>query len=988
MTDLDNVQHDLTELMNSDNGCEYTDLRDGSIECIKINNTGRINILHLNVRSFHKNADNLVMLLDDLQDRGIVVHVIALCETFLRQESKDLAKLENYVAIHKTRCEKMGGGVSLFVHDRVKLIREINTGPFNDSFESVSAVLTLYGHPFLVSEIYRPPNSSDSDFMSGLKGIVANGLKYSTSFICGDFNYDLIKSSSHVQTRDFLSYMIDNAYVPYILKPTRTTYSSSTLIDNIFVKNRNVRSSLSYILVEGMSDHFPCFVSYQLVQDRIKKDKDKIRIEKRKLNEENMSKIQQDLLFYDWTPLYGLPVEESYKFLLDVITTALDRHTPRKIVTVLADDKFVEPWLNVRLKRFNAKSRRLCSKFRQSGKREDEILYKNYRNVLNRIKLHEKHQFYNNLFVKIGKSTHLLWKVLNGIIKKANNKMSITEILYKDKSHKNASDISEAFNDHFSTVGLRVQSTIQVDGAENATKPNVVPQKSMKFKPVSEGLVCKVIAKLKPKQSSGVDNISNVLLKKLASVIKLPLCNIINKSLQSGVFPDLMKLALVTPLHKGGESRLPDNYRPISLLPVFSKILEKIVYLQTVEFLNDNNILYSKQYGFRRKHSTIDAIMDLVSEALCAFESNLMMLGTFIDLRKAFDTVSHSNLLAKLSKIGINNTELLWFEGYLSRRKQSVKIDTCISKERLLEVGVPQGSLLGVLLFQLYVNDMFNCLKFTSCILYADDTTIYVIGKSLKFLQLKMNADLMNLSQWLVANRLKLNVSKTKCMVLNKEGLFPEANIYFGGQKLDTVTTFKFLSINLDNDLSFKSHYDGLHSRLLRGCYIVRKLGATLPLECCRTLYFAYFHSHMCYGLHVWWPLLSKANQASIYVLQKRLIRTMSKANHTDHCMPLFKRNRVLIVGDQVMLENAKLMYKLESDLCPTPIKNMYTRSSHGYGTRWSSIRINRHKLSMVNRSFLCKPIMEWQTIPVDIKLSSNLTLFTQKMKRYFLEKY
>ena len=255
----------------------------------------------------------------------------------------------------------------------------------------------------------------------------------------------------------------------------------------------------------------------------------------------------------------------------------------------------------------------------------------------------------------------------------------------------------------------------------------------MKFRLVGEGEICKVIAKMTEKSSSGLDGISNTLLKKLAPVIKGPLCMIINASLRQGIFPNLMKLAKVIPLFKGGERDLPDNYRPISLLPVISKVLEKIVYLQTTEHLDECNVIYPKQFGFRKNHSTSDAITTLVVEILGAFNSNLMLLSIFVDLKKAFDTVSHSLIVEKLYCLGIQDITLQWFKSYPGGREQQVMLNDSVSAKAKVRVGIPQGSLLGVLLFQILINDLPKCLKFCSSILYADDTTIYCIGKSVRF---------------------------------------------------------------------------------------------------------------------------------------------------------------------------------------------------------------------------------------------------------------
>ena len=374
----------------------------------------------------------------------------------------------------------------------------------------------------------------------------------------------------------------------------------------------------------------------------------------------------------------------------------------------------------------------------------------------------------------------------------------------------------------------------------------------LRFKRVTEAQICKIVENLKPKSSTGPDGVSNNLLKKLVHVIKCPLCVIFNKSLQSGVFPDLMKLAKVIPIFKAGDPMLCDNYRPISLLLVISKVLEKIVYYNVTKHLDVNGILYPRQYGFWKNYSTSDAIMNFIGETLKALDSKQLVLSIFIDLKKVFDTVSHKRVLKKLEQLGIWNCELDWFASYLSNRKQYVDIDGSLSYQKNLSVGIPQGSLLGVLLFQILIDRLPRCLKFSQCILYADDTTIFLMGRSLQYLRLKLQQDLDNISSWLCDNHLKLNVSKTKTMMFSVDGLIPDYNLFINGEKLEVIIKFKFLGVLLDVNLSFEHHYKLLHDKLLKSTFVIRSLSHFLSLYCLRTLYFTHYHSHL-----VQWPWLT-----------------------------------------------------------------------------------------------------------------------------------
>jgi retron-type reverse transcriptase len=260
--------------------------------------------------------------------------------------------------------------------------------------------------------------------------------------------------------------------------------------------------------------------------------------------------------------------------------------------------------------------------------------------------------------------------------------------------------------------------------------------------------ISRLINSLKRKNSSGHDGISSSLIKDIKHEISLPLTILINKSLSTGIVPDLLKTAKVIPVYKAKDTEQLNNYRPISLLPTISKILEKIIHKRLYYFLLSQSVFYQSQYGFRPKHSTTHAIHEFVDQAITSFEEKKTTLGVFLDLSKAFDTIDHSILLSKLEWYGVRGTALEWFRSYLSNRKQFVQYKETKSSTHTIPCGVPQDSVLGPLLFIIYTNDLPNCLKFSKAILFADDTTVYLTSKSISNLFNNINSDLELLLEW------------------------------------------------------------------------------------------------------------------------------------------------------------------------------------------------------------------------------------------------
>ena len=691
------LNDDLSDLVNVQNGCQYTDIEDLKISNLSISKY-MLNVLHLNIRSLHKNIDLLVLLLSDLRDKGIIVHVIGICETFLNDKNSSLIDIENYTAIHCTHQSKLGGGVSIYLHDNIKFVQQINT-PFNEAFESCSMHITFKRRNIFVCEFYCPPNSDDKLFIVSMEKVIKASSKFKTIFLCGDQNYYLKNLGNHKAMQDFVNYICERKFIPTILVPTRVTHTTNTIIDNIYVNNDTLNKHYSYVITDGMSDHYPCLLLYDMFDTY--KYKSEVFMEKRKLNDTAVTNIQRDLLFHDWSCLDAMSVDESYSYLITVITGVMDTYAPIKQIKIRACDKFREPWMSVRIKKSTLKARKLCNRTRKSGKHEDFARYKHYRNTLNRIKLHERRVHYDDLFKRISKNSALLWNVINNLVRKTSNKCDIVSLECNGKSYNNQQDVCDVFNEHFASAGKRIKNMIPSTSKDPIDYVKLVSDRLI-FSPVSEQYICKIVANLKPKRSCGYDQISNVLLKSLINVIKLPICKILNKSILMGEFPKLMKVAKVIPLYKNGSKLLPDNYTPILLLPVISKILEKVIFDQLVVYLNTNSVQYPKQFGFRRNHSTSDGIMNLVSDVLKSFKEKFMLVSVFIDLRKAFNTVSHSVILNKLIKLGIGGTELEWFTSYITGQKQFVAMNNgSVSKPSDITVGVQQGSLLGVLLFQL-----------------------------------------------------------------------------------------------------------------------------------------------------------------------------------------------------------------------------------------------------------------------------------------------
>ena len=337
--------------------------------------------------------------------------------------------------------------------------------------------------------------------------------------------------------------------------------------------------------------------------------------------------------------------------------------------------------------------------------------------------------------------------------------------------------------------------------------------------PISYEMLYKYLCEISPSKACGVDGITARLIKACGDAIIDPLLYIMNLSISKCVFPTAWKEAKVTPLYKSGPSTDPSNYRPISVLPIFSKVLERVIHDQLYDYVNGSGLLCGRQSGFRKTHSTSTCLVEFLDVVYNNIEKGNMSGVVFLDLKKVFDTVDHEILCCKLTSLGLSNSSTAWFENYLSGRTQVTKIGNHLSDPGQVSCGVPQGSILGPLLFIIYINSLPNVIDNCETFLYADDTAIIATGSSDAEITDKLNNAMHSASTWLDNNKLSLNTGKTKCMFIGTSNKLSKANfsnIECKGEVIGRVDSFKYLGLVLDSMLNFDKHTSYIKKSFLR----------------------------------------------------------------------------------------------------------------------------------------------------------------------------
>ena len=444
-------------------------------------------------------------------------------------------------------------------------------------------------------------------------------------------------------------------------------------------------------------------------------------------------------------------------------------------------------------------------------------------------------------------------------------------------------------------------------------------------------------------------------------------------------------------IHKKESKDLPNNYRPISLLPCISKIFERVIYDRFAFFFKTNDIISEKQFGFRKKHSTQNALTLLTDKLAEKIDKSETSIAIFLDLAKAFETVDHQILLEKLHHYGIRGLPLELMKSYLSGRKQCVKCDNHYSVFMDIECRVPQGSILGPLLFIIYVNDLPTTVN-RSAILFADDTCVTFSSKNTKFLINQVNENLKLLNQWFISNKLTVNYTKTNYIVFSGNGRKDfNGTIKMGTSTLKRVSSIKYLGLMIDEDLNWKSHVSYLRSKISSCSNIMYKLRYLVPLESCISVYYSRFYSRTSYGIMCWGTACHSVTNP-IRVLQNKVVKAMLFKPIDTRIWPLLAETCILSVNDILNLEIAKHVHKFHANSLPDVFHDQYMLVSnmHSYQTRSSvnkHLAINRTNKDIGKRTSTILGATVWNSISVTMR-NLSLDCFKRDYKNSLLAKY
>ena len=826
--------------------------------------------------------------------------------------------------------------------------------------------------------IYRPPDKNVTRFTECLEDMLSSIRRSSHKCIlAGDFNIDLVKASHHLPTSNFVDMMYSYSYLPYITKPTRL--ESSTLIDHIWIND--MISNTAGIVLSEISDHCPIFIFSKLTLNPTQA----VHTQSRVFSERNIARFSQALAEINWADVTNQhSAQESFAAFHQNYSRAFNTSFAFKQPSSTYRDQ--KPWLTQGLKNSIRTKNKLYVRSIKNPTIANKASYKVFRNKVNSLLRKCERDHYTRLISENKRNLRKTWSIIRELLNKPINSKLPSEFNVDGRIIADRSLLANEFNRHYVNVATNIHNRVPPSDL-NPVRNIERNDHTMHLRETDETEIRNVIQSLRD-SSPGWDDLSGRTLKSSLEPILPALTCVLNRCLQEGVFPAELKVSKVVPVFKSGQKTIINNYRPISLLPYFSKILEKLIHKRMMSFIEKYDLLYKHQYGFRPNHNTCSALSQVVHHITEANERGEYTVGLFLDLSKAFDCLDYGILFQKLYAYGFRGRSLDILKSYLSDRHQFVEIERHMSSRRPSLCGVPQGSILGPLLFLLYMNDIHKSSDTLSFVLYADDTNILLSGSNPDNIISMMNSELPNVTDWLNANKLCLNVSKTHFVVFRpgRSSLTTNQVLYLNQSPVNQEFRTKFLGVIMDSRLKWVDHISYIRKKLSKNVGILNKLRKVLNTPSLLQLYYSFIHPYISYCLEIWGSA-AMTHIDSICKIQKLCCRLITNSPRLTPSLPLFEELNIMSVNVLYKYSIGVLMYKFRMGRLPQPTSALFAfiHVTTSGARRTDALRLPLYHFSSSQQTISYSGPKIWNWVIQNCVYICSLYVFKKKLKQLLL---
>ena len=851
------------------------------------------------------------------------------------------------------------GGVAIYVKESVQFNVCFNEAIEGNWFLGITVDRGMKVGNYGV--VYHSPSSSDQRFLQILENwfeLFVDSRKFNV--IAGDFNINWRDSfnSSHLKR------LIEFCNLKQVVTEyTRISRHSKTLIDHVYTNFDSVRAAVNSEL--KVTDHETLVIT---VNQSINSDDNLVKLKcwknysKRKVSD----LVARNVDF----PLSGC-LDHKTDVLNNVLKTCTNQLVEQKFVVVKNSNK----WYTLDLLRLKRKRDGWYKKFCRTNSNDHWRNYTMARNIYSQTLIKTRSEYIQRKIEHHKNNSKELWKILKSLLKPGVCKSR--SITFNDTEERSEQAIASKFNTYFIDSVSDINRSIElVDEPDEIKQPINVNCTLTGFHPISYIELKNICFSMQ--KTAGIDNVNAKVIQDCFHVIGHDLLGLINESLQTGHVPRVWKESLVVPIQKVAGTSKAEEFRPINMLHTLEKILELFIKGQLLNYLNMNSLLIPEQSGYREGHSCETALNLVLAKWKENIERKETIVAVFLDLKRAFETISRPLLLRTIKRFGITGTAYKWFESYLCDRTQRTIFNEFTSFPMGNILGVPQGSVLGPILFIMYINDMRQVLRFCDINLFADDTVLFIAAKDLDFAIIRLNEDLCSLSRWLKFKQLKLNISKTKFMVISRNRVTENVSVEIDSETLERVREMKYLGVTIDDKLKFNIHIDNVIKKIAKKYGILCRLNKELSTFSKIHLYKSIISPHLDFCSSILF-LANETQISRLQHLQNKVKRLILRCSRFTSSALMLDALQWLSVKQRIVFMTMLFIFKIVNGLLPRYLCDRIVRGSdiHRYNTRNATeIRTPNFIFGASQNSLFFKGIKVFNSMPTQVKRAATLLEF------------
>lgn len=949
-----------------------------------------LRIAHLNICSLRNKIDDLSVLVHDNN-----IHILALSETHLDASvTSSEIDITGY-CVHRLDRDCRGGGVGIYVQNHIPV--KMRYDLMQNSLESIWLQVHLpFTKPLLIGCCYRPPNSNVQHVENICDQLLRVMDEEKETFFLGDLNIDWLSKTCPLKRR--LLVVVNACNLSQLVNlPTRVSCNisgsaSSTCIDHIYTNSKELCPK-TYSIPVGFSDHNIVAI---IRKTKLTKAGPRILFQ-RSYKSFNETAFINDIKELSWERIYATHnTDIALELFNEMVLKVINEHAPLRKFTAKRKSA---PWFDDELKTSMTQRDNFKALAVQTKDPVDWVNYKTSRNRVTKLNRLKKKTYFENKLLEHKNNGRKLWATCNSILgrHKPNSPSCIEEKgVYLTKP----SEVANYFNNFFidKVSGLRSKMKLCEEDMRNTVliKERIMNGKNctLALKAVSINEVKELLKSVKSDTQFGLDNIDGRMVKIMAEYIALPVCHILNCSIREGVFPHAWRVAKVIPIIKDSKSAFNgSNCRPISILPVLSKILERIIFDQILTYFTKNGLDSKHQHAYKAGHSTATALAHMTDDWLGHIDNKKIVGAVLIDFSSAFDVIDHKLLLSKLCAYGFNANATNWLKSYLFSRRQCVYFNGHFSAVKHLECGIPQGSCLGPLLFSIFTNDLPLALNEASMTMYADDSTVYAASNSHSELNILLQHELDLVIEWVDRNRLSLNIAKTKCIALGSHATVKRQNTLTLSIKhtaIEQVYKVKLLGLNIDEKLSWSNHIDDVAMRMGRAVSVINRCSYYMNDHTIKLVIQALVLSHIDYCSIVW-SSAPKSVIQKLQFVQNRAARLVLGCPYRANVKYMHSRLQWLTVENRLfynLLTFFHKMYVFQKPICLFS-RIQHVHDTHNHNTRRRSkglVVLPPARTCAKQKTVMYRAMLSWNRLSDEVRSIVSIPAFKKQLKRTRLE--